>query len=320
MPAPVHRWLTLATLAPSPLNTQPWHFRVARSAIDLHADTARSLPIADPDGRERTIAVGCALLNLLVACAADDYRADVALLPDPAAPDLLARVTIADGGSDAALARLAPAILHRRSTRHALHAGPFPQSLRNDLETLAREAHLTLAFIESRADRQALADLVAEGDRRLHHDPAWRHEQAAWIRPVRAPDGLPASRLGGPLLRFLVDHFDFGATTAGRDEVYTLHAPAVAILATASDTPADWLRAGQALERLLLRAALDDIHAGYLQQPLQLADLRQAVAARFTPGRFPQLCIRLGRPIDDPPPRRRRTLAECAEFAPSAGP
>jgi len=315
MPAPVERWLTLASLAPSPLNTQPWRFRVAGPTVDLFADAARALPIADPDGREATIACGCALLNLSVACAADGCRAEVELLPAPADPGHLARLTFAEGPADAALARLVPAILHRRSTRHAFHGGPLPEGLRADLQALTATSQVTLTFVESRPDRQALADFVAEGDRRRHHDPAWRHEQAAWIHPGRASDGLPASRIGGRVLRFLVDHFDFGGTSAGRDEVYTLHAPAVAILATPGDTPADWLRAGQVLERLLLRAALDDIHAGYLQQPLQLADLRQAVAARFTPGAFPQLCIRLGRPVDEPPPRRRRPVAEIAEFA-----
>lgn len=313
----VDRWLRLAAFAPSPLNTQPWRFRVTPAAIELFDDPARALPVADPGGRERTIACGCALLNLRAAGAAAGCEEQVALLPDPARDGLLARAVLAEGPPDAALAALAPAIERRWTTRRALRAEPLPPGLLPALAAEAAAEGAELLPVDGRAARQRLADLCAEADRLQHHDPAWRHEVARWIHPGRANDGLPASRLGGRALRFLVDHFDFGATSASRDEVYILHAPAVVLLATPGDEPRDWLRAGQALQRVLLRAALDGFQAGYLQQPIQLPGLREQVAAAFSPGRWPQLCLRLGRPVEDPPPRRRRPVAEFADFAPA---
>uniref|UniRef100_UPI002ADD636E Acg family FMN-binding oxidoreductase n=1 Tax=Tepidiforma sp. TaxID=2682230 RepID=UPI002ADD636E len=304
----VDEWLRLAGLAPSALNTQPWRFRVTPAAIDLFADPARALPVSDPQGRERAIACGCALLNLRAAGAADSCVETIDLLPDPAAPDHLARVRLEDGPADAALAALAPAIELRRSTRHAFEPGSFPAALRDQLAAAAAAEGATLRWVDARPERQRLADLVAEADRRLRRDPAYRHELAHWIHPGRSVDGLPASRIVGRGLRFLVDHLDLGRTAAARDEVYALHAPALALLATPGDTPADWLAAGQALERLLLRAALDGIHAGYLNQPCQLPDLREQLADAVTPGLFPQLCLRLGRPAQPPPPQRRRPV------------
>ncbi len=313
----VDGWLRLAALAPSPLNTQPWRFRVTPAAIELFDEPARALPIADPDGRERTIACGCALLNLRAAGAAAGCDERVTLCPGPADPGLLARVTLTEGMPDTALAALAPAIERRWTTRHALRAHPLPPGLLSALAAQAAAEGAELLPLDDRAARQSFADLCAEADRRQHHDAAWRHEVARWIRPGRSNDGLPASRLGGRALRFLVDHFDFGATSASRDEVYILHAPALLLLATPGDEPHDWLRAGQALQRVLLRAALEGLQAGYLQQPLQLPDLRERVADAFSPGRRPQVCIRLGRPVEDPPPRRRRPVAEFAEFLPA---
>jgi nitroreductase len=311
----VDPWLRLATLAPSPLNTQPWRFRVTPAAIDLLTDPTRALPVSDPDGRERTIAGGCALLNLRAAGARADCDELVTPLPDPAEPELLARIVLAEGTPDRTLAGLTRAIESRRSTRYAFHPHPLPPGLLDALaaEAAAEGAHLIP--ITRRTDREALAALIAEADRRLYANRAWRHEIAHWIHPGRSNDGLSAHRFGGYALRFLVDHFDFGATTAFRDEVYALHAPAVLLLATTGDEPHDWLRAGQALQRLLLRAALEDVHAGYLQQPLQLPDVRERVAATFTPGLLPQVCLRLGHPVDERPPRRRRPPSEVSTFA-----
>lgn len=312
----VESWLQQAVLAPSPLNTQPWRFRVTTAAIEVHVDPARRLRVADPAGREQTIACACALFNLRVAGAAGGCAETVDLLPEPLDPAYIARITLAEGTPDTDLASLAPAIPRRRSTRHGLHHDPLPPGL---LPLLAREAGregARLVAVTERADREALAALVAEADRRLHHDHAWRHEVATWMHPGRSNDGLPGHPIGGRALRFIVDHFDFGETSAGRDELYTLHAPAVLIIATPGDTPLHWVRAGQALQRVLLAAALHDLHAGYLQQTIQLADLRAELAARFTPAYEPQVCLRLGRPVDEPPPRRRRPIAEVAEFVP----
>jgi hypothetical protein len=44
-------------------NTQPWRFRIRHqsSTIELWADPARMLPVADPHGRAAHIACGAAL-------------------------------------------------------------------------------------------------------------------------------------------------------------------------------------------------------------------------------------------------------------------
>ena len=75
-----------ATRAPSMHNTQPWRFRFAAASqtIDLYADPARMLPVADPDGRALHIGCGAALFNLRLAAVAVAARQPVVrLLPDP---------------------------------------------------------------------------------------------------------------------------------------------------------------------------------------------------------------------------------------------
>src|SRR4029453_2672477 len=67
-----------AVLAPSTRNSQPWRFTIERNTVRVWADPSRRLPVADPDGRELHLSLGCALENLLVAGALLGYRREVA--------------------------------------------------------------------------------------------------------------------------------------------------------------------------------------------------------------------------------------------------
>jgi hypothetical protein len=66
------------------------------------------------------------------------------------------------------------------------------------------------------------------------------------------------------------------------------------MLMTSGDTPADWLTAGMALQRILLCAAEDDISAAFHTQALEIDDLRALIRSRFCGGAFPQILTRLG--------------------------
>ncbi|MBX6767077.1 MAG: hypothetical protein IRY90_07990, partial [Actinomadura rubrobrunea] len=74
---------------------------------------------------------------------------------------------------------------------------------------------------------------------------------------------------------------------------------------TAGDTPSDWLRAGQALQRVLLRAAEKDVAAAFHTQPLEIPELRELIRRRFCGGRYPQMLLRLGRAGSEPESVRR---------------
>lgn len=59
--------LNHAVLAPSDHNTQPWQFRLIKDCVEIFADRARALPIADPEDRELIISCGGALYHLRLA-------------------------------------------------------------------------------------------------------------------------------------------------------------------------------------------------------------------------------------------------------------
>ena len=55
-----------------------------------------------------------------------------------------------------------------------------------------------------------------------------------------------------------------------------------------------WLAAGQALARVLLRAGAENVWASYLNQPIELAELRPELCETIGCGGYPQLLLRMG--------------------------
>ncbi|HML99183.1 MAG TPA: hypothetical protein PKD75_11940 [Tepidiformaceae bacterium] len=302
-----------AVLAPSSHNTQPWRFTVRDGALDLHADRTRALAVNDPEDRELTISCAAALLNLRAGAAAAGLVTTVEVDPDPAS-DLLATVRCAPGEGDSELARLAGAIALRHTSREPFAARPLDVALIERLAGAAAAEGASIQWIEGRRARERAADLVAEGDRIQFADKRWRRELAAWMHPSRADDGLPVERFGGAV-RFVVSRFNVGGSTAGKDEVFALHAPALGVLSTPGDERGDWMAAGQALERVLLAAAEEGVQAGYLNQPCQVAALRGRLRELAGGEGEPQLLLRLGHPLGEPPPHRRRPVADVLTFA-----
>jgi nitroreductase len=302
-----------AVLAPSSHNTQPWRFIVREDALELHADRTRALPVNDPEDRELTISCAAALLNLRAAAAAAGLAAAIEVEPDPAS-DLLATVRCAPGAGDGELARLAAAIELRHTSREPFAARPLDVALRERLAAAAAADGAALHWIEGRQAREQAADLVAEGDRLQFADRRWRRELAAWMHPSRADDGLPVERFGGAV-RFVVSRFNVGGSTAGKDEVFALHAPALGVLSTPGDERGDWMAAGQALERVLLTAAAAGVQAGYLNQPCQVAALRPRLRELAGGEGEPQLVLRLGHSPGEPPRHRRRPVSDVLTFA-----
>src|SRR6516162_9179441 len=69
---------------------------------------------------------------------------------------------------------------------------------------------------------------------------------------------------------------------------------ATAVLLTTSDGRADWLRAGQALHRLLAHAATRWVFASLHTQPLEAAGTRSLIRDRLALSGNPQMLMQLG--------------------------
>ncbi len=151
--------------------------------------------------------------------------------------------------------------------------------------------------------RAELAAVVDTAERAQRLDREYVRELAVWVSPPGSGrrDGVPptptrpgpsAPRPDYPGRDFAHGH---GWGTAGFSGVPAPRSAGVAcLLTTLADGPADWVRAGQALQRALLTCATCGVAAALHSQPLELAWLRELVRSRLSDGAYPQLVLRLG--------------------------
>jgi len=313
----VEKWkflLGYAVLAPSSHNSQPWQFHIHNEQVELYADRRRACRVVDPEDRELIMSCGCALFHLRSALRHFGYGGEVEILPRIGDHDLLARVTM--GAKEEATVEeslLFYAIPKRRTNRQPFSDDPLPEALLVALQSAAAREAASLQFIRDEETKHGIADLIAEGDRWQWANKLFRQELARWVHSNRSAsrDGIPGYAQGvddlmsyaGPLV---VRTFDLGDGQAAKNREVATGSPALAVLGSEGDGPCEWLAAGQALARVLLRARVEDVWASFLDQPVEVPYLRMKLRARVGGTRFPQAILRLGfGPDVKPTPRRQ---------------
>jgi nitroreductase len=293
----VRRLLNAAAQAPSVLNTQPWRFAVIRREyVELTADYDRRLRVSDPRGRSLYVSCGAALFDLRLAVRTAGQRPLVWLLPSlDEEPHLLAAVRMADYGPPARRSReLYDLIPLRRTNREPYGDRRLPPGVHADLRIAASREGANLVFLGRHATADIL-DYIAMAEDELRRDHAYQAELAAWTIPGPRYDGVP-SYVQGPRPaddRAPVRDFTRRATKGDTTKAEFEPHPQLAVLTTPGDEPLDWLRAGQALQSVLLTATGHGVSASFLNQPLDLRDMRHRSDPHHRRG-HPQMIIRFG--------------------------
>ena len=297
--------LRYAVLAPSGHNTQPWSFRITDEGIEVAADYTRRLPIADAGDRELMISIGAAITNLRVAAAHFGFESTVLYEDDGALVAL--RETC---NPDEQLRQLFPAITRRHTNRTEFdRRGIDPETL-DRLCGVVDDSDMT-RFIAP-TDRARAAELVERADCVLLADENWRNELAEWVRPNDSDDvdGMCGDAFGipGPLAAFapfLVRNFDLGEARGKSDRLLAEHAAGLIVI-TGDDDPIALIRAGETLERLLLVLTSLGVQYAFLNQPVQVPELRRELWSLIRTPKLPQLLLRIGyaRPVRRAMPRR----------------
>jgi hypothetical protein len=306
-----------ATLAPSIHNSQPWRFAAADGCIDVYADRSRNLPVVDPNGRQLLISCGGAVFYARLAIRAAGYAVATELMPTPTDRDHLARLTVGSATPTTADEQaLVDAIPHRHTNRSPFADRAVPTALIADLAARASAEGAWLRLIEQSSDQMATVVLLSHADEAQRMDPAYRAELDSWLRfDANSTDGVPATAVPhvepGAERRsaFTLRDFDLHGEGALPIHGQQVERPVVVLLGTDGDGPADWLRAGQALAHVLLRATSDGVSASPLNQVIDIPALRAQLRAQLHLMGFPQMLLRMGygpeaevtprRPVED---------------------
>lgn len=312
----LQRLVACAALAPSTRNTQPWRFVEVADGLHMYVDRSRLLPSVDAGGREMIMSCGVALFYLQLAARHYGEAIVVRVKPFPSEPDLLAKITLRtdtpmiqpDLGSDA----LFGAIRYRHTQRRDFDADTIPPMVRDRLRDAASDEGAILFDLGGTSLRETIARLVADGDRIQGSSRFARREIGAWTMSADAwrNDGIPATALGMPgwLARFgagIMSRFPWGQFQALRDARLARRAPLLVAISTERDDERAWIDAGRALGRVLLTGAVHGLSASFLNQPIQVAELRWRLRDELTTDLFPQVILRMGfGPVAPPTPRR----------------
>lgn len=294
---------TAGGYAPSIHNTQPWHWRVRRDALELWSVPERQLAETDPEGRMMTLSCGAAVHHAVVALAALGHQAAVAMLPDADRPGLLARLTVAaDQPPDAADMRLYQAIAIRHTDRRPVTGEPVPAEALDgiaaavaaqDTRPLAAPgAHLHVLRRDQVIEFAAAASYAQTTE---NADEALRAELGYWVggdRPTGA--GIPDANLPGDTPQTTVPGRDFGRTGSLPISAEHDRAASYGLIYTDVDDAAGWLIAGQAMSAGWLAATELAVSVLPLSAVVEVTATRLRLQQMLTSGSYPQLVIRLG--------------------------
>jgi hypothetical protein len=144
---------------------------------------------------------------------------------------------------------------------------------------------------------------LARADELESTDEAYQAELRAWVRTDATTDGIPTGILPQPGERHtevVIRDFDPGRSApeapedaAATGAVVDEH-PLVVVLGADSDSPADQLRAGMALGRLLLQGTAEGLSASPLGQVLDWPGPRAVLRQRLNLVGEPHLVLRVG--------------------------
>jgi hypothetical protein len=287
-----------ATLAPNGHNTQPWKFAIRGNAIEIHPDYSRELPVVDPQHRELWISLGCALENLLTAARASGYAAEVAY---PDSTDLI-RVNLASDSPQPD--PLFDVIPERQNTRSEYDRRPIPASDLDRILSLPIESGVSLRFVTAPNELETLVEYVNQGNLSQYADSAFVDELIEWLRfnkrdALAMMDGLYSACSGNPEVPGWLGRMFVAGTKPGQqadaDAKKLRSSSAAVMIASETEDKSTWVRTGQVYERLALQTTALGIKSAFLNQPIEVSELRSQFQSAVGLGAaLPQLLVRLG--------------------------
>ncbi|SDT66156.1 Rv1355c family protein [Jiangella sp. DSM 45060] len=254
-----------ARLAPSGGNTQPWTFTLGPGRLDIGLDRTQTSTL-DVAFRGSYVAIGAALFNARVAAARHGLLGDVEIRPDG---DHVAGLRFGTA-SDPELADLYDAMLRRVSNRHVNEPRPLPPETKDVLRAAAAAESGDVHLVTGRDHLQELAELLGESDRLRY---LTEHLHREMMRELRWP-GIDALDWGIDVRTLELDRSDLAKLgVARRSDVMAVLAEqdlgralgestrdrveaagGLAVVSVAGSSPADYVRGGQAVERVWIEA------------------------------------------------------------------
>jgi hypothetical protein len=287
-----------ATLAANGHNTQPWKFSLKENVIEIFPDYSRQLAVVDSNHRELWISLGCALENLVIAARAEGFTTNVTY------PDAAEVIKVELTPDTRQSSPLFDAISSRQNTRSEYNGQAVKSPDFDQLQALPLEPGVALHFVTTPANKETVLEYVNQGNLSQYGNQAFLDELIYWLRfnkkeALAALDGLYSRCSGNPEVpRWLGKMFVAGTKPqqqADADAKKLRSSPGAVVIASAADGKTAWVRTGQVYERLALKMTSLNIKSAFLNQPIEVAEIRSQFQKAVGLGSsHPQLLLRFG--------------------------
>lgn len=264
-----------AVSAPSAGNVQPWQWSARPNALTLRHRRGCQSSVLYHDDKAAMVGLGATLESALISARARGMDTHLELAPGG---DVSASITLVKSrmpGEEPLHAQLS----RRRSVRsRPTSIVPIP---RRTLDGIAAQASVVptaqVSVITDRDAIAALADLVGDAERLRILDPESHSDmmrEIAWCETEhrRAGEGIPLSSLAlsatekavlqivrDPAVVGALGEWNLGGGLGRLNRDLVSSSSAMGLLWTASDSRADYLSGGRALQRLWLEATRADV-------------------------------------------------------------
>ena len=289
-----------ATLAANSHNTQAWRFALGDGVITILPDFTRRTPIVDPDDHHLFASMGAATENIVQAAPILGLAAESRFDPDG---DGSVIIDLREG--ETVTTPMAAAIAKRQCTRGLYDGRAIPEA---DLQTLSAAGSgggVDVLLLTERPAIDAVAALVIDGDTVQMNDSAFVDELKHWLRfsyaeALSTADGLFSATSGNPVLPAPIGRAFFGLFVSADSENKKYRAqiassPGLAVFVSEQNDKAHWIAAGRAYQRFALQATALGIRHAFLNQAVEVPEVRQRLSAHLGLGeRRPDLIVRIG--------------------------
>ncbi len=187
-----------AVKAPSGHNTQPWKFRQSESAVEIHPDFDRRLPVVDPDDRELFVSLGCAAENLCLAAQAKGYKSVVSV-----GDTGIVTVSLMEE-ADVKLNPLFNQIDARQTNRSVYTGEEIALDALRKLQSVCSERGISVHYYAHRTKQfNDIEQYVLQGNTYQMQNKAFKAELKSWMRfnkkhQDQTLDGLSYAVFGAP--------------------------------------------------------------------------------------------------------------------------
>jgi len=302
--------VSAAALAPSGGNTQPWKWLAREEALYLFHDEKESASWIDFKNSASYVALGAAIENLKIKAGASKLTTAYSLFPNGEDSKLVAAFNFHRATEHQYLNNLSKGLELRLTNRKKGDRRPIPEELISSLKSLVHlDSDAELFIIQDEASVKKVADVVSASERIRFLHPQGHHDfytkEIRWTSETDGPvtEGLDIKTLelsesdktglivaSSPEVIKLLNKWGGGAAFEKLSKNSIASSSAIGLIVLPEYSSTNFIKGGQALQRVWLSANLNELSLQPLTAPLfMFARLNKTDGDGMTPKMISEL-------------------------------